>query len=985
MRFSTTTRGSGVNRTQSFLISTLSRSLPNTACASLTGWACAATFRGDAVISRTGWTNRTDTLLYFGSRTWYGDHDLPENGTVRIQKVGALLNIDSLPGLASGNGFDMTSVGDMIEFGGPRNSAIGTGGNYAVAQGYDHNRPGISPIFRWASSNHGVYDPAFGDQNSNYMYSCSDLKGAYIIPIDHAHRCVVHLKKPGTEEIIIQWDSVDVTSSPTQVATHLHYAQTGQPAYQEVTFNEGQTTCPGAGGCAALNVGRAIQSMEDGGTDANNPPRNFGILTHFLSPGTIALRDDSPVMTVSSVTKTVIAGITSMATGTRTSVQTAVPHGLIPFEDVTISGVTGTGICNGNGIVMSVPDSTHYIASIDTSTCVKPSGGASTSPTLFNAPSHGLTNMAAITSLSSGNQAAITTAAPHGLAVGQYLQISGVNSAGGSCDSINTAWNEGWIVSSVPDEMHATIVFNSTACRGQSGGYTNPYPPEFITISHATGDWAGINTYVSLPVPVKLIDPDHFGLISGNTSAYNGTFNGVVAGVYPGGYGMSHRVSVCAGASCGSKVSGFESLIVHKISQNLSDLTLTTRALNPDGNWTGVQTADKVVVVARGGITHGSMAAFSTTHSGVAQYLFGGLAAGIYAVTINGVGVAGTPFTVTDGDNSIEFESTAGTVNVSLLVPAPSTSPTAPTAPSPTSATPVSVMPSSGAGVNQTFAFVVSDSKGAAAISAVSVIIGTTLAPARNCYLVYYPGSRLLYLMNDAGAGWLGPISPGTNTSLQNSQCGVNAASTSITGSGSNLNANNLSVNLALSFLPAFGGPKNVYMNATDTVDSGWQQLGTWTVPSTPPTSVPSASPTSVSVTPNSGSGSSATFGFLVGDAKDSSAISSVSVILGPSPAVAGTCYVIYYPNANIVSLQNDAGTAWLGPASLGVRGGLQNRQCSLVSASSSVSGSGSGATLFLSLTFSFQPSYSGVKNIYVDAAGSVDSGWQIAGTWTIP
>jgi hypothetical protein len=40
-----------------------------------------------------------------------------------------------------------------------------------------------------------------------------------------------------------------------------------------------------------------------------------------------------------------------------------------------------------------------------------------------------------------------------------------------------------------------------------------------------------------------------------------------------------------------------------------------------------------------------------------------------------------------------------------------------------------------------------------------------------------------------------------------------------------------LTVTLALSFQPAFAGAKNIYMDTYDTVDSGWQILGTWTVP----------------------------------------------------------------------------------------------------------------------------------------------------------
>jgi hypothetical protein len=265
------------------------------------------------------------------------------------------------------------------------------------------------------------------------MYVCSDLSGVYTISLDYAQRCVAHLKKPGTEEIIIQWDSVKPLSS-TQISTHVQYEQTGEASVS--AYPEGTTRCPGVGGCGSLNTSRWVQSMEDGGGPDNDPKRQYGIISKYLSPGTIA----------------------------------------VVWDDSTFS---------------------------------------------------------------------------------------------------------------------------------DSQGHTD-------------------------------------------------------------------RVSVCGGNSCSDSVSTFESLIVHKVAQNLSDTTLVSTALNPDSNWTGVQTADKVVLMARGGVTHNSVPAFATTHSGSAQYLFGGLAAGNYAVTVNGTPVPGSPFAVADGDNSIEFESISGTVSVSGGGAAPS-------------------------------------------------------------------------------------------------------------------------------------------------------------------------------------------------------------------------------------------------------------------------------------------------------------------------
>jgi hypothetical protein len=104
---------------------------------------------------------------------------------------------------------------------------------------------------------------------------------------------------------------------------------------------------------------------------------------------------------------------------------------------------------------------------------------------------------------------------------------------------------------------------------------------------------------------------------------------------------------------------------VHKITRNYTtDSMLTASPLNPDANWTGVQTADKVALFARRGILRNSLSV-TTTYSGTAQYLIAGLAAGTYTVTLDGRPIAGSPFKVADEDNSLYFESAAGAVSIS--------------------------------------------------------------------------------------------------------------------------------------------------------------------------------------------------------------------------------------------------------------------------------------------------------------------------------
>ena len=94
-------------------------------------------------------------------------------------------------------------------------------------------------------------------------------------------------------------------------------------------------------------------------------------------------------------------------------------------------------------------------------------------------------------------------------------------------------------------------------------------------------------------------------------------------------------------------------------------------------------------------------------------------------------------------------------------------------------------------------------------------------------YVDYLPGSNGLYLMNDAGADFLGPITPGSAATLQNSQCTLNASGSSATIAG-----NTLTLNVSLTFKPAFAGAKKVFVFAyTATANTGFQTGGTWTVP----------------------------------------------------------------------------------------------------------------------------------------------------------
>jgi hypothetical protein len=104
--------------------------------------------------------------------------------------------------------------------------------------------------------------------------------------------------------------------------------------------------------------------------------------------------------------------------------------------------------------------------------------------------------------------------------------------------------------------------------------------------------------------------------------------------------------------------------------------------------------------------------------------------------------------------------------------------------------------------------------------------IGATLAAAGTCYLYFSRAANLIYLATDAGS-FGASLTVGSAGTMQNSQCTVDAGASSVLMSG-----NTLTVNLALSFKPAFTGAKNVYMEAQNaTLDSSWVLRGTWMAP----------------------------------------------------------------------------------------------------------------------------------------------------------
>jgi len=287
----------------------------------------------------------------------------------------------------------------------------------------------------------------------------------------------------------------------------------------------------------------------------------------------------------------------------------------------------------------------------------------------------------------------------------------------------------------------------------------------------------------------------------------------------------------------------------------------------------------------------------------------------------------------------------------------------------------VSIAPNAGNGAAQTFALAMSDTAGPAAIGTAYFLVNSALSGSNGCYIEYNRGANTLRLATDAGTGWLGPVTLGTGSSINNSQCTLNPASSSAAISG-----NSITVNVALSFSGGFAGAKSMWLVVNDASGptSGFQSLGSWTVLGSG--GVPSA----VSVTPASGSGSTQNFGLLISDTGGAGAITTAYFLMNSGLSGSNGCFIEYNRGANTLRLVNDAATAWLGPVTPGTGSSINNSQCTLNPASSSVAPNGNNITVNVALSFS--AGFAGSKTMWLtvnDSTGA-STGFQNRGAWTV-
>ncbi|HYW48037.1 MAG TPA: hypothetical protein VE959_34555 [Bryobacteraceae bacterium] len=293
-----------------------------------------------------------------------------------------------------------------------------------------------------------------------------------------------------------------------------------------------------------------------------------------------------------------------------------------------------------------------------------------------------------------------------------------------------------------------------------------------------------------------------------------------------------------------------------------------------------------------------------------------------------------------------------------------------------------SASPAGGSGTTQTFTFTFSDTGGWQSLTVVDALVNNVLDGRQACYVAFVPSganSGSVYLVDnagDAGGPYSGMVLPGSG-SVSNGQCSITGAGSLVAGSG-----NTLTLTLPITFTPAFAGNKVVYLSAQDaSSNTGWQALGTWTVPGTG-----IAGPAVSGVSPVRGTGFTQTLTFTFTDTNGWQDISVANVLIASAINGIGACYVAFAPSgagSGSVYLVDNAGDAG-GPYSgmvLPGSGSVSNGQCVIAGTGSSASGSVNTLTLTLAITFS--QSFAGNRIVYAAArnGGGQNSGWQAVGT----
>lgn len=281
-----------------------------------------------------------------------------------------------------------------------------------------------------------------------------------------------------------------------------------------------------------------------------------------------------------------------------------------------------------------------------------------------------------------------------------------------------------------------------------------------------------------------------------------------------------------------------------------------------------------------------------------------------------------------------------------------------------------SVMPSSGSALNQTFTFTIADNGGSNFLLVAAMLFSraSNFDLNNGCYIVWEKTTNRFSLFQDLYANGANSLNVGSSGLLENSQCTLDGLGSSVI-----IGSTTITITLNLTFNASFAGNKNSFLYASENAyNSGWRQVGTWTVPG--------SSPTINSLAPASGSGSTNTFTMSATTPVSPSDVTDMTMLV-TAAGTSNSCHVRYDRATATIRLYDDAGTSYA-TKPLGSSAALQNSQCAIGYSVATFS----GGTINVSVQIVFKAAFRGVKTISVGAENT----WGITspvsrGTWTVP
>ncbi|HEU0122002.1 MAG TPA: FG-GAP-like repeat-containing protein [Bryobacteraceae bacterium] len=290
----------------------------------------------------------------------------------------------------------------------------------------------------------------------------------------------------------------------------------------------------------------------------------------------------------------------------------------------------------------------------------------------------------------------------------------------------------------------------------------------------------------------------------------------------------------------------------------------------------------------------------------------------------------------------------------------------------------ISATPSTTSGSPQTFNVLMRDLNGYTDINRVYFLVNSsTTIPTNTCHGFYQRSNGAFYLFNDALTTVVGPLVAGSGGSISNSQCSIAGATSTVSGSGTDL-----TLNMTMSLLGSYGASQQkLYIWAIDTANtgSGWVQVSTWGG------SVAPQPPTLPSVTPSSTASATQTFTLTGRDANGSSDIRYFYFLINTDTSIpTGSCHGLYDRATNSILLFDNTLTA-VTSFVVGTSNTVQNSQCRINGSGTSVTASGTDVVLNLNITR--QGSYAtGAKKLYIWVVDNANTGtgWVQASNWNL-